>query len=154
MPLEEAAAIRSFIGQRISISGRPAFDHVANVHVFAPHPASFDDFVEQLTRLADERLALPIFVGTRHFADEHQPSIGVADAEDGLRPGRREFGATGSAATSRRMISNWAGRSAAGTIGRASFDSSSGLLETTGVEELDVSGVGSRLTEALASEAI
>ena len=80
-----AAAIGKLGRQRVAISGRPAFEHVQDVDVFALDPARFDDLVEQLPATADERLAQSIFVRPRRFAKKAQPRIRIADAEYGLR---------------------------------------------------------------------
>ena len=62
-----------------------AFEDVADVHVVAGEAHRADDFGEQLSGFADERLALQILVLARRFADEHQLGLGIADAEDDLR---------------------------------------------------------------------
>ncbi len=43
--------------------------------------------IEQLARRADERLALPILLGPRRLADDHQVGLPVADAEHRLGAG-------------------------------------------------------------------
>jgi hypothetical protein len=53
---------------------------------FALEADPCQQLVEQLARLADERLALLVLVEARRFAHEHQVGIRIADAEDDLRP--------------------------------------------------------------------
>ena len=83
----------SSVGQRIAISGRPAFDHVEDVNIFALQPAGFDDFREQLPAAADERFAQPIFVRAGRFAQKAQSCRRIADAEHRLRPRAGQFAA-------------------------------------------------------------
>src|SRR6266852_4566009 len=69
-----------FIGFGISIIGRPALDHVADINVAAPKThAALDDIGQQLAGAADERLAARIFVGAGRLADKHELRIRIAD---------------------------------------------------------------------------
>jgi len=71
---------------RISITGRPALEHVRDVHLITVEADPAEEFVEQLACLADEGLALLVLVEPRRLADEHQVGARIADAEDDLRP--------------------------------------------------------------------
>ena len=81
-----AAAICKFVGQRIAISGRPAFDHVEDIDVFPFDPTRFNNLIEQLTAAANERLSQSIFVCSRRFAKKAEAGLRITDAEHGLRP--------------------------------------------------------------------
>ena len=77
LSLEIATAIGDFVGQWIAIIGRPAFQHVENVNLLTLELAGGNHLVEQLSAAADERFALPVFIGPRRLAEE-------ADARGGL----------------------------------------------------------------------
>ena len=82
---EEVASQASISsGMRVAVAGRPALDHVRDVHVLAGHADSGEELVEELPRLADERVALLVLVEAGRLADEHQLGLRVADAEDDL----------------------------------------------------------------------
>jgi len=72
------------VRHRIAVPGRPALDHVRDVHVVAGHADPTQELVQELPRLADERVALLVFVEARRLADEHQLGLRVANAEDDL----------------------------------------------------------------------
>ncbi len=55
---------------------------VADVNVRALEAHRGDDLGQKLARRTDERLALPLFLGTRSLTDEHDPGVGVPDGED------------------------------------------------------------------------
>ena len=61
---------------------RSAFDDVRDVDLIAAQAHGVDHVVEQLAGAADERQALRVLIGARTFADEHQPRVRVAVAED------------------------------------------------------------------------
>src|SRR5262245_1167400 len=82
---QERLALLDFVRFGIAVTRRPALDHVGDINILAPEADRLDDFRQQLTGPADERLALHVFVGTGSLADEHQISLRVADAEDHLR---------------------------------------------------------------------
>src|SRR4051794_40387864 len=54
LPFQKAAAIGKLGRQRVTVPGRPAFDHIQNIDVFPFDPTRFDDLVEQLSATADE----------------------------------------------------------------------------------------------------
>src|SRR5215469_14682771 len=94
LPQHVRLARRNLVWLRVSIFRRAALDNVADVHVGAREAhAALDDVGEELTRAADERLALRVFIGSRAFADKHQLRIGVADAEDQIFSERGELAA-------------------------------------------------------------
>ena len=84
--VEIFAAIGRFGRQRRAIVRRPAAEDVHDVNVLAAEFHAFgDDVGKQLTRPADERFALPIFVRARGLADKDQLGMRIADAENRLR---------------------------------------------------------------------
>src|SRR5205085_12552751 len=83
---EELRALRHLLGFRIAVAGGAAFEHVGDVDVLAALETDRGEYViEELARLADERLAEPIFFRAGRFADQHPYGFLVADAEHGLR---------------------------------------------------------------------
>jgi hypothetical protein len=76
-----------FCGRGLAVAGRlagrvgPAFQNVRDVNIAALQAHGLDNFREQLPGSAHERLALPVFVRARRFADEHELRVNVADAE-------------------------------------------------------------------------
>ena len=68
-------------GSGIAVARRPALQHVGDVDVVALQPRVREQLVEQLSRGADERLALQVLVLARRLADEHHASVRVAHAE-------------------------------------------------------------------------
>ena len=56
--------------KRIPVFGRAAFDDVRNVHIVALQADDLKHIVEQVSRAADKRLALRIFVRAGAFTDE------------------------------------------------------------------------------------
>jgi hypothetical protein len=87
LPFEVISTIGGFIGTGCAVGGRPTFQDVANVNVFASQAACGENLVEQLAGGAHKRLALTIFVSARRFADEANFRVYPPDAEDGLRAG-------------------------------------------------------------------
>ncbi len=81
---EVALAGLDLVGHRVAVPGRPALDHVRDVHVLAGHADPAQELVEELARLADERVALLVLVEAGRLADEHQLGVRVPDAEDDL----------------------------------------------------------------------
>ena len=73
------------VWHRVAVPWGPALDHVRDVHVRTGHADPAEELVEELPRLADERIALLVLVEARRLADEHQLRVRVADAEDDLR---------------------------------------------------------------------
>ena len=56
--------------ERIPVFGRAAFDDVCDVHIVALQADDLEHIVEQVSRAADKRLALRIFVRAGAFTDE------------------------------------------------------------------------------------
>src|SRR6266540_897814 len=75
---------------RIAVARRAALDHVRDVHVLARQADPLEELVEELARLADERIALLVFVEARGLPDEQEVCVGVSDAENDLRAARRQ----------------------------------------------------------------
>ncbi len=68
------------------VTGRQAEDRVGDVHVrFGVEVRRFKDFIQQLSRAPDERLAFDIFLGSRRFTDDEQLRPRVAAADDDVR---------------------------------------------------------------------
>ena len=65
----------------IAIARRAAFQEVQDEHLPAVQPDLPEQLVQQLPRLADEGQALPVLVGSRGLAHEHQVGIRVAVPE-------------------------------------------------------------------------
>ena len=84
--VEILAAVGRLHRQRRAVVRRPAAEDVHDVNVLAAEfHALGDDVGKQLTRPADERFALPIFVRARGLADKDQLGMRIADAENRLR---------------------------------------------------------------------
>src|SRR5207342_3949349 len=79
-----ALAGLDLVGHGVAVSGRAALDHVRDVYVLAGHADPTEELVEELPGLADERVALLVFVEAGRLADEHQLGFGVPHAEDDL----------------------------------------------------------------------
>ena len=67
-----------------AVARRAALDDVGDVNVGPLQAHRLDHLVQQLPGAADEGFALLVFVGAGAFADEHQLSARVADAEHDL----------------------------------------------------------------------
>ena len=89
LPEHELLALLHLVGLGIPVARRPALDHVGDVDILPLHPDRLDDFRQQLTGTAHERLALDVFVRARRLADEHQVGARVPDAEHDLLPAER-----------------------------------------------------------------
>lgn len=64
-----------------------AFENVRDVNVRALESHRLDHLREELTRAANKRLTLLVFIGSGGFPDEHEIGIRIAHAEDDLRAG-------------------------------------------------------------------
>ena len=103
LPHQERLARREFVGRGVAIARRAALERVGDVDLarrlgLAPRqPERAQHAVEQLARLADEGLALPVFRLARRLADDHPVGALVADAEHRLAPtlAKRAGGAGG-----------------------------------------------------------
>jgi hypothetical protein len=73
-----------------------ALEDVRDVDLGALKTDAGEELVEQLSRLADERVALLVLVEARRLADEHQVGVRVAGAEHDLRSPLREAAARAS----------------------------------------------------------
>src|SRR5215510_3174324 len=69
--LEIGRARLNLVRHRVAVHRRPALQHVGDVDVAATHADAGQQGVEQLARGANERLALPVLVEARSFADDH-----------------------------------------------------------------------------------
>ena len=76
---------------RHTVFRRAALHDVSDVHLFAAQSHGGNHIVEQLARLADERLSRAVLVGARRLAEEEDARLRVAHAEHRLRPRRREL---------------------------------------------------------------
>ena len=75
----------NLIRLRIAILGRPAFDHVSDVHILPPQLHAFsNDFGEQLPGPADKRLAFQIFVTSGRLANKDEFGPWVTRAKNDL----------------------------------------------------------------------
>ena len=118
--VEVFAAVGRLGRQRRAILRRPAAEDVHDVNVLAAELHALDDDVgEQLTRPADERFALTVFVRAGGLADEDQPGMRIADAEDRLRAISTNSAQRVQAATLRATAARAATRSSAGAAGSA-----------------------------------
>src|SRR5689334_4018368 len=79
---QERLARLDFVRFRIAVVRRPAFDDIRNVDLRSRQAGGLQEFVEQLSRRANERLTLLILVESRRFSDEHYRGVWIADAED------------------------------------------------------------------------
>src|SRR5688572_16798079 len=89
LPEQIRLALLDFVGFRIAVPGRPAFDHVGDVDLLASQADRLDDLRQQLPGAADERLAALVFFFAGRFAHEHQPRLRIANAENDLRAAHR-----------------------------------------------------------------
>lgn len=71
---------------RVAVLRWAALDDVGNVRIIAAEVDDREHVVKQVSRGADERLALQILLLPRSFADEDDGRRNRADAEDGVRP--------------------------------------------------------------------
>jgi len=73
---------RDFIRFGLTITGRTAFDDIADVNVGALQTHGFDHLREKFAGAADERKALGVFIGAGALADENELGFRAAVAED------------------------------------------------------------------------
>ena len=93
MPFHKRIACSNFIGLRIAIVGRSAFEDIANVDIFTLEIDRLDDLREQLSRTTDEGQALLIFVLAGSFSHEHKFSVRIAGTENDVRTFRGKLAA-------------------------------------------------------------
>src|SRR5438128_2799128 len=79
---QEWIAGSDFIRLGIPVIRRPALEDIANVDVFAFEIDGLDDLCQELSRPADERQALLVFVITRSLAHEYEFSVATTGTED------------------------------------------------------------------------
>src|SRR5688500_4514287 len=95
LPEQERLALLHFVRLWIAVARRPALDDVGDVDVFAPQIDGLDDFRQELSGAADERLPLDVFIRAGRFADEHQVRVGISDTEHHLlSPQSMQFATT------------------------------------------------------------
>ena len=80
-------ALRHLLRLRVAVAGRSALQYVRDIDLLALEAHGEQHGVQQLAGAAHERLALPVFVRTRSFADKHPRCRRVADAENRLGAG-------------------------------------------------------------------
>src|SRR2546423_8836097 len=90
LPHQVGLALLDFLRQRIAIARRPTHQYVRYEDIAPRQPDLPQQLVQQPPRTAYERLALLIFGRAGRLADEHQVRVGVAHAEDDVRPAPRE----------------------------------------------------------------
>lgn len=74
---EVFAAIVEFGFERVAVVGRAAFQRIGDVDFPAFEAGVFEQVIEQLTRLANERDTLEIFLTPRGFSNEHDVGVFV-----------------------------------------------------------------------------
>src|SRR5690606_17883666 len=73
-------------GLGVAISRWPTFEDVGDVNGLPRDPDLGEQLVQQVSRPADERLALEILVPPRRLADEHQSRVGPSHTEHDVGP--------------------------------------------------------------------
>ena len=81
---------RDLLGERVAISGRPAFEDIRDEDVGARQPDPAEQLVEELACLSHERDTLLILVEARRLADEHEVRVRASGAEHDLGSPLRE----------------------------------------------------------------
>jgi hypothetical protein len=91
-------AVVDLCGLRVAVAGRPALQYVADEHVRSREIDLTEELVEQLSGGAHEGDAELVLLGAGGLAHEHEVGVGVAGAEDDLRPGTDELRTAGALA--------------------------------------------------------
>src|SRR5262249_37749371 len=73
-----------FVGLGLTIAGRTALDHVADVHVAALEAHGFDHLREELSGASDKGQSLCVFIGSGTLTDENQLRFPTSVAEHDL----------------------------------------------------------------------
>ena len=83
-------AARGFSRRRITIIRRPALENIRDEYIFAREPNGTQHRIQQTPGPPDKGFSLPIFVGARCLANNHQVGIALSDTEYrlGSRPVR------------------------------------------------------------------
>lgn len=82
LAIEKSRACRDLVVLGISIPGRSAFDHIGDVGPASVKTHGDDHPVEQLSGLTDKGSSGSVLLGSRSFADEHQPGVRCTFAEN------------------------------------------------------------------------
>ena len=80
----------NLINLGVAIIRRSAFDDVRNVDFVPREPGRLQEIVQELSRCADKRFSLLIFMKPRRLADEHDACMRIAHTKHDLSP--PEFG--------------------------------------------------------------
>jgi hypothetical protein len=72
------------IREGMTIIGRPTFNHIEDVNVLSSQANRLNDAREQLSGLADKRLALLILIATWRLPDKYQLGLWIPGAKDHL----------------------------------------------------------------------
>src|SRR6266487_463864 len=86
-----AGASFDFIGQRITVSWRTAFDHIRDPHICACYASLFEQLIQEFPRRADKWTSLLVFMETRSLANEHNLRMSWPFARDCLLTGTMKF---------------------------------------------------------------
>ena len=79
---EIGEAALGFIGKRIAVLRRAAFDHVAYIDGFAVEPRFLEMIIEKPSRCADEGNALLVLLTPGAFTDEHDIGVRISVGND------------------------------------------------------------------------
>jgi hypothetical protein len=90
LPLEKGQAAYNLFGAGVAIVRRAALQDVADEDIASPEPTGSDDFVQELTRPADKRTSLCVFIGAGSLSDEHNARVGIAFTGYGVRSRRAQ----------------------------------------------------------------
>src|SRR4051812_7783951 len=80
--LQVGAAGVDLLGLRVSVAGRPALENVRDEDVIPLQPDPLQQIGQEAAGAAHERQALPVLLGPRCLAHEHQVRVGVSGPED------------------------------------------------------------------------
>lgn len=87
LPLQKGMAGSYFLGLRIAITGRSAFEDIGDVNLLALQTDGAQHFVEQLPGDANERLALQVLVLPRCLTNQQPVGVVITNTEYGLGSG-------------------------------------------------------------------
>ena len=112
-----------FLNSQRTVSGAlaggigAALENICDVNFVAAQTHRLDDLGKKLTRLANERLALRILIGTGRFAHEHQVGSFIAHAKNDLLPRGNQVRALH---TGQRLLAQFGERTGVGRGDRSS----------------------------------